>query len=129
MYAAHRLAASECKAQYAAYLVHVHARHERRHEHDGQARRGAVVYGPELFGGEVPAAQARICLRTQPVELQKGAGDPCLAQLFRVAVLRGEAQPVGVELEEGEAPLPAETHYLGQVAAHGGLAAGHEHVV
>ena len=139
MHAAQGLAARERKAQDAAYLVLVHARRESRHEHDGQARRRAVVYSAQLLRRNIPAPERLIARRAQAVELQKDAGDPGLAQCRRVIRLRGEAQAVGVQLEEGKAPLPAEAHYLGQVVPHGRLpareldivrsAALHEHVV
>ena len=60
-------------------------------------------------------------------------------QLHGIARLRSKAQPVRVELEKGETPLPAQPHYLGQVIPHGRFTAGeldvegtavrHEHVV
>ena len=112
------------KAQDRADLVLVHAPRDHRDKHDAQACRGAGFDAALFLRKQRPAAKCYVNRIVEPVKLQEQGVEPRLPERFGISRLRGKAQSVGVELEEGEAFFPPHADDLGQIVPHGRLAAG-----
>ena len=122
--AAHRRRVLEGVVQDRAEAVEVHAADDGRHQDDAEAGLRAAEDGALLDGGQRPPAERAVRLVVHAVELQEDGREARFGEPLGVARLRGEAQAVGVELEEAVAECAAQRDDLGQVVAHGGLASG-----
>ena len=124
MYAPDMGRPAQGEAQDVAQSMVIDPRCHRGHQHHRQSGILASVNGLDLYLCQGRAPEGPVNFIVQTVKLQKHHADPRLCQEFRVARLPGDAQAVGVQLEEGEALLPSQGDDLVQIVPHGGLAAG-----
>ena len=109
---AHRRQTFEGEVEDAPKLVEVDPAHDGGHEHHAQAGLRAVLHGTLLQGGQRTAAQGEVSVVVDAVELQEDRLQAGGGQRLRVLPVRGEPQPVGVELQKGNSERAPESNDL-----------------
>ncbi len=116
--------AFQAKTDNGEKLVIIDAVNQGRYKDDAYAGQGDVLDGPALGLGERTATQDLVWGVIDPVKLEKDRAEAGVSQMKGQIRIIGQANTIGVELDEGKTGLPGLGDNLYQVLAEGGFPSG-----